>query len=132
MTLHLLAILWNAVTSLGENKVITPPPPPPYFILWNAVTSLGDRRLYKNPPPYFIVLASSMKTKEVEVIEFHRINLYGYAAGGETSPYFCSQKTRPLTYTLSIILIQQDDVSVHSNAIRTEMYMESSDHNKQI
>ena len=28
-------------------------------------------RLYKNPPPYFIVLASSMKTKEVEV-EFHR------------------------------------------------------------
>ena len=30
-------------------------------------------RLYKNPPPYFIVLASSVKTKEVEVIEFHRI-----------------------------------------------------------
>ena len=29
--------------------------------------------LYKNPPPYFIVLASSVKTKEVEVIEFHRI-----------------------------------------------------------
>ena len=43
-------------------------PPPPYFILWNAVTSLGE-----NPPPYFIVLASSVKTKEVEVIEFHRI-----------------------------------------------------------
>ena len=30
-------------------------------------------RSYKNPPPYFIVLASSVKTKEVEVIEFHRI-----------------------------------------------------------
>ena len=30
-------------------------------------------RLYKNPPPYFIVLASSVKTQEVEVIEFHRI-----------------------------------------------------------
>ena len=30
-------------------------------------------RLYKNPPPYFIVLASSVKTKEVEVIEFHKI-----------------------------------------------------------
>ena len=29
-------------------------------------------RLYKNPPPYFIVLASSVKTKEVEVIEFRR------------------------------------------------------------
>ena len=31
------------------------------------------KRLYKNPLPYFIVLASSVKTKEVEVIEFHRI-----------------------------------------------------------
>ena len=30
-------------------------------------------RLYKNTPPYFIVLASSAKTKEVEFIEFHRI-----------------------------------------------------------
>ena len=30
-------------------------------------------RLYKNPPTYFIVSASSVKTKEVEVIEFHRI-----------------------------------------------------------
>ena len=29
-------------------------------------------RLYNNPPPYFIVLASSVKTKEVEVIEFYR------------------------------------------------------------
>ena len=29
-------------------------------------------RLYKTPP-YFIVLASSVKTKEVKVIEFHRI-----------------------------------------------------------
>ena len=41
-------------------------------ILWNVVTSLGEN---KNPPPYFIVLASSVKTKEVEVIEFHRIVL---------------------------------------------------------
>ena len=30
-------------------------------------------RLYKTPPPYFIVLASSVKTKDVKVIEFHRI-----------------------------------------------------------
>ena len=30
-------------------------------------------RLYKTPPPYYIVLASSVKTKEVKVIEFHRI-----------------------------------------------------------
>ena len=37
------------------------------------MTSLGENKLYKNPPPYFIVLASSVKTKEVEVIEFHRI-----------------------------------------------------------
>ena len=40
-------------------------------------------RLYKNPPPYFIVLVSSVKTKEVEVIEFHRITNYAgppYAA----------------------------------------------------
>ena len=33
-------------------------------------------RLYKNPPSYFIVLASSVKTKEVEVIEFHRFDLF--------------------------------------------------------
>ena len=26
-------------------------------------------------PPYFIVLASLVKTKEVKVIEFHRINI---------------------------------------------------------
>ena len=32
-------------------------------------------RLYKNPPPNLIVLASSVKTKVVEVIEFHRICL---------------------------------------------------------
>ena len=48
--------------------------PLPYFILWNAVTSLGEKRVYNTPPPYFIVLASSVKTKEVMVIEFHRIN----------------------------------------------------------
>ena len=32
-------------------------------------------RLYKTPPPYFIVLASSVKTKEVKVIEFRIIVL---------------------------------------------------------
>ena len=32
-------------------------------------------RLYKTPPIYFIVLASSVKTKEVKVIQFHRINV---------------------------------------------------------
>ena len=41
--------------------------------LWNAVTSLGENKV-KNPLPYLIVLASSVKTKEVEVIEFHRID----------------------------------------------------------
>ena len=51
--------------------------PPPYFILWNAVTSV-KARLYKNPPPYFIVLVSSVKTKEVEVIEFHRICIHPF------------------------------------------------------
>ena len=50
--------------SLGENKVIYITPPPPYFILWNAVTSLGEQGY---------VLASSVGTKEVEVIEFYRI-----------------------------------------------------------
>ena len=29
-----------------------------------------------SPPPYFIVLASSVKTKEVKIMEFHRINIY--------------------------------------------------------
>ena len=48
-------------------------PPSPYFILWNAVTHSVKTRLYNAPPPYFIVLASSVKTKEVMVIEFHRI-----------------------------------------------------------
>ena len=33
-----------------------------------------ETRLYKSPPPYFIVLASSVETKEVKVIEFHRID----------------------------------------------------------
>ena len=33
-------------------------------------------RLYNTPPPYSIVLASSVKTKEVVVIEFHKIYIY--------------------------------------------------------
>ena len=45
-------------------------PPPPYFILWNAVRHSVKTRLYKTPPQYFIVLASSVKTKEVKVIDF--------------------------------------------------------------
>ena len=45
-------------------------PPPPYFILWKAVTSLCEN---KAPPPYFIVSASWVKTMEVKVIVFHRI-----------------------------------------------------------
>ena len=61
-----IAILWNAVTSLGENNVIEHPlphtsfcetqwrhsvktrlynTPPLYFILWNAVTSLGENKV---------------------------------------------------------------------------------------
>ena len=44
-------------------------------IMWNAVW-MGAR--WKQgyvipPPPYSIVLASSVKTKEIKVIEFHRI-----------------------------------------------------------
>ena len=46
---------------------------PPYLILWNAVTSLGETRLYNTPPPYSILLASSVKAKEVKVVDFHRI-----------------------------------------------------------
>ena len=41
------------------------------------MTSLGNNNvIYKTPPPYFIVLASSVKIKEVKFIEFHRISLY--------------------------------------------------------
>ena len=36
---------------------------------------LGQKRLCETRPPYFIVLASSVKTKEVKAIEFHRIKL---------------------------------------------------------
>ena len=36
-------ILWNAVTSFSENKVIRPPPP--YFILWKALKSLGENKV---------------------------------------------------------------------------------------
>ena len=38
-------------------------------------------RLYNKFPPYFIVLVSSVKTNDVEVIEFHRI-----ADNGQTVP----------------------------------------------
>ena len=44
-----------------------------HTILWNAVTSLGENKVMYTPPPYFIVLASSVKIIEVKVIEFHRI-----------------------------------------------------------
>ena len=49
--------------------------PCPILHLWNAVTSLCENKvsLYKSPSPYFLVLTSSVKTKEVEVIKFHRI-----------------------------------------------------------
>ena len=66
-------ILWNAVTSLGENKVILHPLPHTPFCETQWRHSVKTR-LYKNPPPYFIVLASSVKTKEVEVIEFSKLN----------------------------------------------------------
>ena len=56
-------------------------PQPDISIFCNAVTSVETvlngnsvkKMLYSTPPPYFIVLASSMKTKEVNVIDFHRI-----------------------------------------------------------
>ena len=34
-------------------------PHPPYFMLWNAVTSLGENKDIEDPSPYCIVLASS-------------------------------------------------------------------------
>ena len=68
------------MTSLGENKVIYYPLPHTsiYETQWRHSVKT---RLYKNPPPYFIVLASSVKTKEVEVIEFHRIRCRAKANG---------------------------------------------------
>ena len=36
---------------------------------------LVKTKLYKNPPPYFIVLASSVKPKKVEVMEYKIWNL---------------------------------------------------------
>ena len=47
-----------------------------YFIIYSVKRHSVKTRLYKNPSPYFIVSASSMKTKDVEVIEFHRIRLF--------------------------------------------------------
>ena len=44
-------------------------------------------RLYKSPPPYLIVLASSVKTKEVEVIEFYRIVLLSGNVGHLTEDF---------------------------------------------
>ena len=67
-------ILWNAVTSLGENKVIYDPLPHISFCETQWRHSVKTR-LYKTPPPYFIVVASSVKTKVVKVIEFHRIQV---------------------------------------------------------
>ena len=65
----------HAVTSLGENKVIKHPLPHTSFCKTQWHHSVRTR-LYKNLPSYFIVLASSVKTKEVEVIEFHRFDLF--------------------------------------------------------
>ena len=50
-------------------------------------------RLYKNPSPYFIVLASSEKTKKVEGIEFHRI-----AVGAQTLLLSLLDYGQPITY----------------------------------
>ena len=68
-------ILWNAVTSsVKTSPYNTPPPPHTSFCETQWRHSVKTRLyIYKNPPPYCIVLASSVKTKEVEVIEFHRI-----------------------------------------------------------
>ena len=47
--------------------------------IWSIIIPKGgifpttNKVILKKPPPYFIVLASSVKTKEVEVIGFHRI-----------------------------------------------------------
>ena len=68
---HNAAILWNAVTSLGENNAISDPLPDTSFCETQWRHSVKTR-LYKTPPPYFIVLASSVK-KKIKVIEFHEI-----------------------------------------------------------
>ena len=66
---HFISIMWNAVTTLGENKVIKHPFSHTSFCetQW---CHLVKTRLYKTHSPYFIILASSVKTKEAKVMSF--------------------------------------------------------------
>ena len=71
---------------------ITPPPHNSFFeTQWRHSVKT---RLIKNPPPYFIVLASSVKTKEA-VIEFRRI-----------SGLWISVRMTIITLTIDVILQQ--------------------------
>ena len=61
----------------------------------------------KNPPPYFIVLASSVKAKELDVIEFHRIswNTLFYSTSLIHGCAFTYSPRRPVfSYTLRYIV----------------------------
>ena len=70
------------------------------------MTSLGEIMLYKTPPPYFIVLVSSVKTKKVKVIEFHRIanqSLYAAVQNQKVvSAYLWSEQILPFGFARSI------------------------------
>ena len=48
----------------------------------------------RSPPPYFIVLANSVKIKEVKVIEFHRITWIDRLIKQITHNYSCSYRLR--------------------------------------
>ena len=56
----------------------------------NFLCFLGWTQPSKHERSHLITLI----TKAIDTTSL-AINLYGYAAGGETSPAFCSQKTRP-------------------------------------
>ena len=57
--------------------------------------------VYKNPLPYFIVLASSVKTKEVEGIEFRGIlNNDDCLNGCFLNKYICDNRLFKTTYQL--------------------------------
>ena len=74
--------LWYSVkrsdVTRRKQGYITPPPPHTSFCETQWRHSVKTK-LYKNPPSYFIVLASSVETKEDEAIVFHRIVIWHYA-----------------------------------------------------
>ena len=88
-------------------------------------------RLYKTPPPYFIVLASSVKTKDVKVIEFHRI--YRLFTKGPTEQghsilgFFTPVHLHNLTQKSNVLLINGKGYAEEKKDCRVGLYS-----NKQI